>query len=190
MHSDDHKSPIDDSAWDFDLNDELSILAYAKKLHALRDAALKTPLRTGHHFNVCLDRHHIERERPLLSFSRKYDPCKLVLRVPVQTEADHWSQVWIASVQGHARCDLPSAGDLAQERVVVKIIQPSMLCIPEPHRSRYYLPPRQAAVNEDLIYRQLTSLQGTAVPYYYGMHQVNRLLVGNLLGLAEILRRS
>lgn len=164
---------ISEIPWDFDRYDERSFCAHWNKLASLREAALEAPLQPGLEFTVTLECPSIERDRPILSRARTTDPCRLVLRTPLQTEVDCWSQVWIVSVHSSSALNPESHSETAEELAVVKIIQPSMLRIPHPDYEIYEcIPPRRLAVREHLVYRQLEGAQGSSVPYYYGMTQV------------------
>ena len=164
--------------WDFDPDDDDSIDENWNKLSVFREAALATPLRAGIEFSVNLECPTVERERPILSLARTKEPCRLVLRTPLQTGVDRWSQVWIVSVHSSS-LEPTSFPSEAAELAVVKIIQPSMLKIVHPDFPGdvyEYTPPRHVATREHLVYLRLEKAQGSAVPYYYGMTQVHHIL--------------
>ncbi|THH15572.1 hypothetical protein EW146_g4928 [Bondarzewia mesenterica] len=159
---------------DFDVTDEASIRAHHDKLQSLRNAALQNPLERGHRFVVRLHRPPSDGLRPgirrLPSFALSSDPCILVLKTRLQTDVDHWFQVWIAHISS------PDAGEFQDlERVVVKFSQPSMWPIPDPKDIWWkydYESHRVAALKEDFFYGMLGPIQGAAVPYNYGIHEV------------------
>ncbi|KAI0064537.1 hypothetical protein BV25DRAFT_1914250 [Artomyces pyxidatus] len=151
--------------YEFDPGDrEGSFRAHQRRLQGLRQAALANPLRAGHTFALDIARHRGPQQpdaRPLPAFARAAARRTLVLETPLQTQPDHRSQVWTARVADHP------------ERVILKIIQPSMILIPDPSWRDWedsYAPPRALAETEDIIYRRLQSVQGSTIPYYFGMH--------------------
>lgn len=161
--------------WDFNRDDPLSVRDHSEKLESLREAALKNPLRHGTVFKETLNHQSAERDRPLISFSRGSDPCTLVLRTPLRTTINAWSQVWIASVHDTSAGPSELGDGPNAERVVLKFIQPSMLPIPSTEWTSYlhYRPPRGLALFEATVYRQLHAVQGSAVPYFYGLREVS-----------------
>ncbi|KAI0064438.1 hypothetical protein BV25DRAFT_237395 [Artomyces pyxidatus] len=109
--------------------------------------------------------------RRLPSFAFSHDIQTLTLEKALQAGAQWQSQVWVASV-----AQSPGASnDARREHVVVKFLQPSMLCIPHTGGDAWmadYVPPRTMALSEDCIYRTLRPVRGSAVPHYFGLHQV------------------
>ncbi len=63
----------------------------------------------------------------------------------------------------------------AKGKVVLKILQPSLLPIPQPNATEPLaccISLRHLARMEDLVYGKLEFLQGTAIPYYFGLLKV------------------
>lgn len=58
-----------------------------------------------------------------------------------------------------------------EARIVLKIFQPSLSFIPDPEYdwSGEYANPEELAKNEDQAYTVLADIQGTYIPYYYGI---------------------
>lgn len=165
---------IEEMPWDFDRKDESAVLAHSEKLTDLRERALSNPLYPGHQLVAHLSRPSVERERPLPHFAREEGPYTLVLRTPLETGVNRGSQVWTASV--HTSLDvLDTVHESGRDLVVLKVLQPSMMVIPDGETMTFYDydPPRQMAIHEDFMYRKLEPLQGGVVPYYYGMEEVS-----------------
>ncbi|SJL15057.1 uncharacterized protein ARMOST_18539 [Armillaria ostoyae] len=77
------------------------------------------------------------------------------------------SQVWVADVFSSAK-PTRSLG-----KVILKIVQPSLIPLPNlDSEFDEYLRPWEVSMSEDEAYKELKSLQGSTVPYYYGMHTV------------------
>lgn len=90
----------------------------------------------------------------------------------LQTGVDFLSQVWLAEV-----CEAGTTGH--KNTVVVKIVQPSMLWFPPSHfntdrigLSRYRIP-ADIVAREERAYNSLTHLQGSGIPYFFGLHPVS-----------------
>ncbi len=67
-------------------------------------------------------------------------------------------------------------GREVKEKVVLKVLQPSLLPVPQPKAKDplgYCISPRRFARMEDLVYGKLESFQGTVIPYYFGLQQVH-----------------
>ncbi|KAI0056437.1 hypothetical protein BV25DRAFT_1832203 [Artomyces pyxidatus] len=156
----------------FDIESRVSVQTYAERLSSFRLASYDHPLTQGTSFVVQLDSPVVQDQagkRSLPSFSISPLPLVLVLESPLQTDKRCLTQVWVARVEG-------KIGNRTQERVqhvVVKFIQHSMISIPDPDYAEEYIDPAVLALREDAVYRTLHSVQGSAIPYYFGMHVVN-----------------
>ncbi|KAI0064436.1 hypothetical protein BV25DRAFT_237086 [Artomyces pyxidatus] len=170
---------ISDLPWEFDSDDPESIQAIEQRLTASRRAATSThPLAAGHRFHFQPPAHSFHPHnhpgmRPLPSFAFSSGPCTLTLESVIQEGLQWQSQVWTARV-AHPEA---SNGLDAESRplVVVKIIQPSLLRIPTVLNNNWkglYVSPRFIALSEDCIYRTLRPVRGSAVPHYFGVHEV------------------
>ncbi|KAI0056454.1 hypothetical protein BV25DRAFT_1832228 [Artomyces pyxidatus] len=164
--------------YNFDRDDEDSLAEHEDKLLTLRRKARERPLHPGVCFIVQLDQHdtpgHVypPGARPLPSFAREPASRRLVLDTPLQTGMRYSSQVWIARVESS---DNVEEADTA--RVVLKFIQPSMFYIPSTDDviaewRVMYTPPKILALREDYLYQEVKAIQGSAVPYYFGIHEV------------------
>ncbi|KAI0056458.1 hypothetical protein BV25DRAFT_1921000 [Artomyces pyxidatus] len=155
--------------WDFDPLSQSSAISHRRKLIQLRKAALDSPVTRNIVFCVHILRHDAEVKtdmRPLPLFAHSSSLRTVTLEAPLQTTPDAWSQIWIARVAS------PEANDLG--RVILKFSQPSMIPIPD-LMDTYWMsctPPRLLARQEDYIYRMLLAAQGSAVLYYFGLHDV------------------
>ncbi|KAG7439311.1 uncharacterized protein BT62DRAFT_1014124 [Guyanagaster necrorhizus] len=81
-----------------------------------------------------------------------------------------WSQVWMTEVQKRGRT-------VSLGSIVLKIFQPPLLPSPYLGDQRYVTVecpnPRRLARIENLAYTELGSLQGSVIPYYYGLHKAS-----------------
>ncbi|KAK0429840.1 hypothetical protein EV421DRAFT_1945751 [Armillaria borealis] len=108
------------------------------------------------------------RELPL--FAATAGTYNFVVTSVIQTFGERrtfWLQVCVADVR---------LGGEVKGKVVLKILQPSLLPIPQ-HKAEdhlgYYVSPRHLARMNDLVYGKLESLQDTVIPYYFGLQKVH-----------------
>ncbi|KII84189.1 hypothetical protein PLICRDRAFT_373417 [Plicaturopsis crispa FD-325 SS-3] len=166
----DHPSTTMEDDPEFHLSSYGNTRAYVSQLQSLRDAALDHPLVAGTAFTLVL-RPVVSHAhgRPLPRFAARLPKvCEVVLERALQTGCDKRSQVWVACVRDSA---LP---DEELGRIIVKIIQPSLLPHPDPSSfgQMDWVSPKGLACTEDWTYGELQSIQGREIPYYYGMQTV------------------
>ncbi|KAF9026646.1 hypothetical protein BDZ89DRAFT_1161200 [Hymenopellis radicata] len=80
------------------------------------------------------------------------------------------SQVWVADV--FKADDGVTSQQHEPERVVLKILQPSMRPFPNMKGIRRGSPAHQLAYSEEVLYKHLRLLQGSHIPYYFGTFEV------------------
>ncbi len=88
-----------------------------------------------------------------------------------EPESAQMSQVWVANVfkvNGGA-----TVQERQPERVILKILQPSMRPFPDVRGIRLGSPAHQLAYFEEILYRRLRPLQGSQIPYYFGTFLVS-----------------
>ncbi|SJL11204.1 uncharacterized protein ARMOST_14607 [Armillaria ostoyae] len=157
-----------------DLNNVTALKAYYKLLVGRRRAAAGNPLHKGWTFVVELPPHPAivnNHCRPLPPYAHNGGTYKLVLvDAPLPFQHDkQYSQVWVADVH---------ALDFQKEklgRVIMKIIQPSLICLPDPDwhlEVQDYVRPWTLWRTEDEAYQELQSLEGSTVPFYFGKQAV------------------
>ncbi|KAF8896624.1 hypothetical protein BD779DRAFT_599280 [Infundibulicybe gibba] len=91
---------------------------------------------------------------------------------------DRWSQVWMAWVhppdnrRGHVVSS--DGAEVSPAPVVMKIVQPSLLPIPDRaiRPEFYYRSPEGVAEEEMQTYKRFRSIQGDVVPYFFGMQKL------------------
>lgn len=162
----------------FNVNDIESVSLYAQHLKALRKQALARPLRSGLVFtcNLSTSSEPIgdpANSRLLPPFAFGEGAISFRLDKPLKVGVDRWSQVWLARVFPDVACDTTSSS------LVVKFVQPSLLPIPDPHSlldfGRRYRIPEEVALREAESYHKLGFLQGSIVPYFFGLQKVSQL---------------
>ncbi|KAF8892005.1 hypothetical protein CPB85DRAFT_1331677, partial [Mucidula mucida] len=83
-----------------------------------------------------------------------------------ESQSAPMSQVWVAKVFK------ANGGTTVQqsqpERVILKILQPSMCPLPDGRGIRLGSPAHQLAYSEEILYKHLLPLQGSQIPYYFG----------------------
>ncbi|KAK0231951.1 hypothetical protein EDD85DRAFT_849402 [Armillaria nabsnona] len=160
------------STLDLDLNDPETLRSYYENLLNYREREYGNSLTTGWSFMVTLNPYpssSSHSSRPLPTFANKGGSYILSLSCPVKPYRHEiqYSQIWIADVfEPQSQC-------LGQ--VILKIYQPSLMPLPdiddrENYRLFEYVRPGIMSSTEDNAYGELQPLQGTTVPYYYGMY--------------------
>lgn len=166
----------------FDAMNNESIETYEQAMKDLRDKASKTPLDPTSVFSLKLrlTAQNSANSRPIPWFAaeatdeeRTYS-CRLL--EPLRVGPDKLSQVWIAQVL-RDEDKLESESIQEDSKIVLKILQQSLSIIPTVEGINAvdgtYVYLEEYAKNEDLAYcRVIKDLQGTYVPYYYGLHEV------------------
>lgn len=166
----------------FDAMNNESIETYEQAMIDLRVEASKAPLCHTSVFSLKLrlTAQHSTNSRPIPWFAagatddeRTYS-CRLL--EPLRVGPDKLSQVWIAQV---LRDEDKLESESIQEdfKIVLKILQQSLSVIPTVESINAvdgtYVYLEEYAKNEDLAYcKVIKVLQGTYVPYYYGLHEV------------------
>ncbi|KAF8892013.1 hypothetical protein CPB85DRAFT_245820 [Mucidula mucida] len=84
-----------------------------------------------------------------------------------EAESAQSSQVWGANVFKADSCG-PAVQQSQPERVILKILQPSMRPFPDDRGIRLGSPAHQLAYSEEILYKHLRPLQGSHIPYYFG----------------------
>ncbi|KAI0309757.1 hypothetical protein OF83DRAFT_1157557 [Amylostereum chailletii] len=161
---------------------------YIDAITTRRRAALSNPLRPGTTFAVRLT---IPTPGPMSDSANANlrtvplpaPPCHpepadyiLTLQNPVvgANGVSKYGQLWACSVSLASTADGDGGSVWYQtDRVIAKIVQPSMVYLP--HISCWpseFRSPEILAMKEDIAYKQLAPLQGSTIPYYFGMHQV------------------
>lgn len=173
--------PLDDS------NRE-AVASYIQRLKRHRNAMLRDPLPIDWSFEVELaSASQIgEQRRKMPGFATRGGRYRLTLDTPLQRYRPpglgrgwsvQWSQVWTATVE--AVDDTTTTSGIDPERVVLKIIQPSLLPFPEersPTPFSFTVFSSVLAKRENLAYvHNLRDLQGTVIPHYFGKIQVRVL---------------
>lgn len=155
----------------FDRTDDEDIQRYYDAIVISRNLAMADPLKSNMVLSLKL---HLKANtsptsRTLPWFSKKEGAYTCQLLESLQEGPDRYSQVWIALVK-------PTHDTSVSEeaKIVLKIFQPSLSFIPDPEYdwSGEYANPEALAKNEDQVYTVLTDMQGTYIPYYYGMQEV------------------
>ncbi|KAK0237024.1 hypothetical protein EDD85DRAFT_953018 [Armillaria nabsnona] len=126
------------------------------------------------YYKLLVERHIASAGNPL---------CKrwtFVVELPPHTAIvnDHYrplppyahNGVWVADVHalGYQKEKL--------DRVIMKIIQPSLICLPDPDwhlEMQDYVRPWTLWCTEDEAYQELQPLEGSTVPYYFGKQKVS-----------------
>lgn len=169
--------------WDVDDETLKSQQEYYRNIVSARKAAIEQPLAPGVVFHSSL--HLLDSvvhpvsdlypRRPLPLFAIKEQSsiltCQLVR--PLRTGIDIHAQVWVAEV-------LDGSGT----HVVFKFLQPSLMRLPCPDYTRIYIQgtweyvnPLVVAQKENDAYVHLSDLQGSYLPYFYGIHSVRMSLL-------------
>ncbi|KAK0449032.1 uncharacterized protein EV420DRAFT_788263 [Desarmillaria tabescens] len=159
---------------EIDLVDQDTLRTYYEELVERREKAFRNPLREGCSFPIDFDPHPPgsgDSPRPLPLFAVNGGSYRVILTyaiVPYRHDKQ-LSQIWIA--------DVISPEDPTQSlgKVVLKIVQPSLLPLPdiEYHYEIYdYLRPWVVSTSEEKAYGELKSLEGTTIPYFYGLYPV------------------
>ncbi|KII84179.1 hypothetical protein PLICRDRAFT_32573 [Plicaturopsis crispa FD-325 SS-3] len=162
-----------DPEFEYDFSDDLVLDDAMEKLCDLRQAAYDNPLSAGTTFAFTPSQvaPHLHG-RPLPPFVDRLPETGHSYSVVLQEALyqgrsyNRWGQVWLARVVDSAA----TAGDRVLGQVVVKVVQPSLLILPEAYMD--YIPPKKVAYTEDWMYRRLQSLQGSEIPYYFGIQTV------------------
>ncbi|KAJ7127259.1 hypothetical protein C8R43DRAFT_1028185, partial [Mycena crocata] len=145
----------------FNWSDAAEIYAYHTRMSNERKLALQRPLACGDRFPFPLvipEKNPDSRPVPPIPSPNSTSTLRLVKGI--QTEADHYSQVWLAEVV-----------TMPETIFALKIIQPSMCDLPEWGLDGYR-DPHDLAEDEAWGYEQLKSQQGRCVPYFFGIHNI------------------
>ncbi|SJL11196.1 uncharacterized protein ARMOST_14599 [Armillaria ostoyae] len=157
-----------------DLSNIITLKDYYELLVRRRKAAALDPLHRGWTCVIELPPHPVPTDghyRQLPLYAHNGGTYKLVLvdaPLPFQHD-EQYSQVWVADVHSLGFCKRNLG------RVIMKIIQPSLLPLPDLdwHLEVYdYVRPWTFWRTEDNAYRELETLQGKTVPYYFGKHKI------------------
>ncbi|KAJ7136309.1 hypothetical protein C8R43DRAFT_1072401 [Mycena crocata] len=135
--------------------------AYRTRMSNERKLALQTPLACGDQFSFPLvipEKNPDSRPVPPILSPNSVSTLRLVKGI--QTEADHYSQVWLAELL-----------TMPETIFALKIIQPSMCDLPEFGLSGYR-DPHDLAEGEAWGYEHLKGQQGRCVPYFFGIHNI------------------
>ncbi|KAK0447878.1 uncharacterized protein EV420DRAFT_863544 [Desarmillaria tabescens] len=159
---------------EIDLRDTDSLRKYYEILVARRKAAALDLLRRGWTCVVELASHPAPEDghyRPLPPYAHNGGIYNLILvDAPLPFQHDNqYSQVWIADVHTLSVCKKKLG------KVIMKIIQPSLIPLPDLDWSLEvydYVRPWALWGTEDEAYQELESLQGKTVPYYFGKHKI------------------
>ncbi|KAK0185336.1 hypothetical protein F5146DRAFT_1228247 [Armillaria mellea] len=163
-----------DFGWDYDIDDPTALREACRELRRLRKVAmLGCSQQVWLSFTVAFP--HVFQEsgianaRKLPLFATSSGTYNVVVTSVIQTFSDHrtfWSQVCVAEVR---------LGEEVKGKVVLKILQPSLLPIPQPKAEEPFdhcISPKHLPRMEDLVYGKLESLQGTVIPYYFGLKKL------------------
>ncbi|KAJ7767275.1 hypothetical protein B0H16DRAFT_1686861 [Mycena metata] len=150
----------------FNLFDPPALESRRAKLLALRALALDDPLTAGHQLELSLSvppQNPDTRSRAVPRLPETvYETITTVLQLEhgIQTGVDLSSQVWTARLV-----------KAPQTLVVLKIIQPSMLYLPDPEEPwmRRYASPKDVACGEAWAYDAMRAQQGVTIPYFFGV---------------------
>ncbi|KAK0467079.1 uncharacterized protein EV420DRAFT_1636110 [Desarmillaria tabescens] len=156
------------------LKSSKALKAYYELLVERRRAAAENPLRIGWTFVVELPPHPAatnDRCRPLPPYVHNGGTFKLILaEAPHPFQHDkQYSQVWVADVHTLGLCKRKLG------RVIMKIIQPSFIRLPDPDwclEVQDYVRPWTLWRTEDEAYKELKPLERSTVPYYFGKQRV------------------
>lgn len=156
--------------------DAESFLEWSNSMVDRRELAFEKPFTPGFEFPwvpppACLDVKSDKNRRMLPSFlksKRVLDSGSVKIRLleALQNDPEYMSQVWLAKVVDF------------EDKVIVKIIQPSMIWFPGPDFNLWYIGmsdyrvPEELFARESLAYEWLAHLQGAGIPYLFGTHEV------------------
>ncbi|TRM67118.1 serine/threonine kinase, SPS1 [Schizophyllum amplum] len=153
-----------------------SIAAYRSRLIALRASYNDLPLAEGMAFDLVLKspprNPSVTGVRPLQISSAQLDvETRFALTKPLQIGSGYHSQVWMAQ-------PLSSTPDQTGS-LVLKFVIPSYIKLPSTYleesevRLGQYLFPANSVEYAAAAYEKLPELQGSSLPYFYGVHNVN-----------------
>ncbi len=143
--------------------------------------ALKRHISSRWSFTKVIEKLSIEsapNKRPIPSFALDGgEYCFRLISAPkpasfAEPESAQSSQVWVANVFKTDSCG-PTVQQSQPERVILKILQPSMRPFPDDRGIRLGSPAHQLAYSEEILYKHLRPLQGPHIPYYFGTFLVS-----------------
>ncbi|KAK7026637.1 hypothetical protein R3P38DRAFT_2624502 [Favolaschia claudopus] len=154
--------PYERRPFPFNRLDEEAVAAANEAQLAAREIALRTPLQSDLQFTLKLEipaQNAAPNARKLPGISGS-DSVTVRLCEELQQGIDGFSQVWTAVCVED------------ETQLVLKILQPS-ICrgIPWDHRDEYF-DPRDLAHNEAWVYQHLPHIQGTLIPYFFGLSTI------------------
>ncbi|KAK7061405.1 hypothetical protein R3P38DRAFT_2829294 [Favolaschia claudopus] len=155
--------PYERRPFPFNRLDEEAVAAANEAQLAARDIALRTPLQSGLQFTLTREipaQNAAPNARKLPGIPGS-DSVTVRLCEELQQGIDGFSQVWTAVCV-----------EKSETQLVLKILQPS-ICrgIPWDHRDEHF-DPWDLAHNEAWVYHHLLHIQGTLIPYFFGLSTV------------------
>lgn len=168
----------------FDSEDPSAIEDYRSTLEDFRHKAWRTPLGSPTVFplKLLLKAQYSANSRPVpwfapeASIGERTFSCRLLDDLHIGL--DRHSQIWVAEVLHDGTRDISDQNLAATpSKIVLKIFQQSLSTLPTVEGilniDGTYVILEEHAKNEELAYSVLKNLQGTYIPYCYGLHEVS-----------------